>query len=208
MPPRTVVHEYVKHYYGHRPHRPLGQLVAIGCDEQELDEIEVRDTCQRTARRLAWAEPLGPRTWAVESAGGLGYLLSQELVEAGEHVLDVPATLASRVRVLGTGHSNENDPNDARSVATAALRSPGLRSVAAGRPWWGAPSAAQAEPRDREAAQHRRVPPFTLLCSTSHQVESPSNSMLLAPIGCSGTSTRLPRCSRFAMTWPWSSSTM
>ncbi len=41
----------------------------------------------------------------------------------------MPATLASRVRVLGTGRSNKNDPNDALSVAVAALRSPGLRSV-------------------------------------------------------------------------------
>ena len=49
----------------------------------------------------------------MESAGGLGYLLSQQLVGAGEQVLDVPATLASRVRVLGTGKSNKNDPNDA-----------------------------------------------------------------------------------------------
>jgi transposase len=78
---------------------------------------------------LAWAEPIGDRTWAVESAGGLGYLLSQQLVGAGEQVLDVPATLASRVRVLGTGRSNKNDPNDALSVAIAALRSPGLRPV-------------------------------------------------------------------------------
>jgi len=31
--------------------------------------------------------------------------------------------------VLGTGRSNKNDPNDALSVAIAALRSPGLRSV-------------------------------------------------------------------------------
>jgi transposase len=50
-------------------------------------------------------------------------------VRAGELVLDVPATLASRVRVLGTGKSDKNDPNDALSVAIAALRSPGLRSV-------------------------------------------------------------------------------
>jgi len=33
------------------------------------------------------------------------------------------------LRVLGTGRSNKNDPNDALSVAIAALRSPGLRSV-------------------------------------------------------------------------------
>ena len=78
---------------------------------------------------LAWAEPFEKRTWAIESAGGLGYLLAQQLVAAGETVLDVPATLASRVRVLGTGRSNKNDPNDALSVAIAALRAPALRPV-------------------------------------------------------------------------------
>ena len=77
---------------------------------------------------LAWAEPFSERTWAIESAGGLGYLLAQQLVDAGEHVLDVPPTLASRVRVLGTRRSEKNDPNDAFSVAIAALRSKGLRS--------------------------------------------------------------------------------
>ena len=45
----------------------------------------------------------------------------QQLVAAGETVLDVPATLASRVRVLSTGQSTKTDPNDARSVAVAAL---------------------------------------------------------------------------------------
>jgi transposase len=50
------------------------------------------------------------------------------LVAAGEEVLEA-ATLASRVRVLGTGRSNKNDPNDALSVAIVALGSPGLRSV-------------------------------------------------------------------------------
>jgi hypothetical protein len=52
---------------------------------------------------LGWAAPLGDRTWANESAGGLGYLLAQQLVAAGETVLDVPATLASRIRVSGSG---------------------------------------------------------------------------------------------------------
>ncbi len=57
----------------------------------------------------------------VEAAGGLGYLLSQQLIARGERVLDVPAVLASRVRVLSSGKSDKNDPNDARSVAIAAL---------------------------------------------------------------------------------------
>ena len=59
----------------------------------------------------------------------MGYLLSQQLVAAGETVLDVPATLASRVRVLGTGQSTKTDPNDARSVAVAALQAPTLAAV-------------------------------------------------------------------------------
>ena len=59
----------------------------------------------------------------------MGYLLSQQLVAAGETVLDVPATLASRVRVLGTGQSTKSDRNDARSVAVAALHAPSLALV-------------------------------------------------------------------------------
>jgi hypothetical protein len=59
----------------------------------------------------------------------MGYLLSQQLVAAGERVLNVPATLASRVRVLGSGQSTKSDPNDARSVAVAALRAPTLAVV-------------------------------------------------------------------------------
>ena len=47
----------------------------------------------------------------------------------GEPVVDVPAVLASRVRVLSSGHSDKNDPNDARSVAIAALRHPALAVV-------------------------------------------------------------------------------
>jgi len=42
---------------------------------------------------------------------------------AGETVLDVPSKLAARVRLLEAGDTNKNDPNDACSVAVAALRS-------------------------------------------------------------------------------------
>ena len=38
-------------------------------------------------------------------------------------MLDVQPKLAARVRLLATGVANKNDPNDARSVAVAALRS-------------------------------------------------------------------------------------
>jgi transposase len=105
--------------------------VAIDRDEKVIDELRVDATVGQVDELLGWAKPLGEREWAVESAGGLGYLLSQQLVAAGETVLDVPATLAARVRVLGTGRSDKNDPNDARSVAIAALRAPVLAEVRA-----------------------------------------------------------------------------
>src|SRR6202044_2368478 len=95
----------------------------------EVAQVTVRATRHQVSKLLSWAEPFAERTWAIESAGGLGYLLAQQLVDAGEVVLDVPPTLASRVRVLGTGRSEKNDPNDAFSVAIAALRSRGLRTV-------------------------------------------------------------------------------
>jgi transposase len=67
----------------------------------------------------------------VEGATGLGRLLAQQLAAAGEQVLDIQPKLAARVRLLEAGDVNKNDPNDARSVAVAALRSRAPRQVAA-----------------------------------------------------------------------------
>lgn len=39
-------------------------------------------------------------------------------------------TPAARIRVLSTGRSDKNDPNDALSVAIAALRTPAQHEVA------------------------------------------------------------------------------
>ena len=77
----------------------------------------MRATRRQVEQLVSWAEPLKRRTWAIESAAALGYLLAQQLVARGEEVLDVPATLASRIRVLATGRSSKNDPNDARGQA-------------------------------------------------------------------------------------------
>jgi hypothetical protein len=56
-------------------------------------------------------------------------MLAQQLTAAGERVLDVQPKLAARVRLLASGDTNKNDPNDARSVAVAALRSAACREV-------------------------------------------------------------------------------
>ena len=110
------------------PHKASHTAVAIGGDEDQLSSVKVRATQRQVDQLIDWAEPFEKRTWAIESAGGLGYLLAQQLVGRGENVLDVPATLASRVRMLATNRSNKNDPNDAHSIAVAALRAPRLRT--------------------------------------------------------------------------------
>ncbi len=114
------------------PHKATHTAVAIDESETVLGELTVPADRYQVARLLDWAGNVdgdSARVWAVESAGGPGYLLSQQLVAHGEHVIDVPAVLASRVRVLSSGKSDKNDPNDARSVAIAAFRQSGLAVV-------------------------------------------------------------------------------
>jgi transposase len=111
------------------PHKATHTAVAIDDNEDVVDEFTVRASSRQVRRLRDWADGFTKREWAVESANGLGYLLGQQLVAAGETVFDVPPMLASRVRVLGSGRSQKNDPNDARSIAIAALRSDRLAVV-------------------------------------------------------------------------------
>ena len=111
------------------PHKSSHTAVAIDTNETVIDQIKIRSCSTQADRLRDWANQFEHPDWAIESARGLGYLLAQQLVAAGEHVVDVPPTMASRVRVLGTGRSQKNDPNDARSVAIAALRSDDLNVV-------------------------------------------------------------------------------
>jgi transposase len=89
----------------------------------------VRSGPKQLERLLTWVEQFPERTWAVENATGLGYLLAQQLVAAGERVLDVQPKLAARVRLLATESTNKNDPHYALSVAIVALRSPSPKEV-------------------------------------------------------------------------------
>jgi transposase len=113
------------------PHKGSHTAVIVDRDEQEMARLTVRADRRQLQRLLSFAAPFGERTWAIESAGGLGFLLAQQLVGAGEDVVDVPPTLAARVRLLGSGRGSKNDPNDALSTAIAALRDPYLRTVVA-----------------------------------------------------------------------------
>src|ERR1700736_2594904 len=111
------------------PHKASHTAVAISAAEEPLGELRVRASAVQAERLLAWAAAWPERGWAVEGAGGMGQLLAQQLLAAGERVLDVQPKLGARVRLLAAGNTNKNDPNDARSVAVAALRSAGVREV-------------------------------------------------------------------------------
>src|SRR5689334_21245393 len=104
-------------------HKGLHTAVAVSGSEEQLGRLRIRACGGQAGQLVEWASGWPERTWAVEGATGLGHLLAQQLVAAGERVLDVEPKLACRVRLLEAGDVNKNDPNDARSVAVAALRS-------------------------------------------------------------------------------------
>ncbi len=111
------------------PHKSSHTAYAIDGTETVLGQVRVAANRSQVERLVAWAAPFPERQWGVEGANGVGLLLAQQLVAAGERVVDVPATLAARVRTLGAGHTDKTDAHDAAAVAVVALRHRGLRVV-------------------------------------------------------------------------------
>jgi len=113
------------------PHRGSHTAAVLDGTEELLDEFRVVADRRQRQRLLEWAAPFMPRVWAVEGATGTRALLAQQLVAAGEQVLDVPPTLSARVRLLDSGRSDKTDSHDARAVAVVALRHRSLWPVRA-----------------------------------------------------------------------------
>ncbi len=108
------------------PHKASHTAVVIDNTECVLDELRVR-ACSKTDRPA-------PQLGGTVPGSGVGHRvacgrhpLAQQLVAAGEIVVDVPPVLSTRTRLLGSGKAQKNDPNDARSVAIAVLRNEGAR---------------------------------------------------------------------------------
>jgi transposase len=113
------------------PHKRSVTAVALDAHSQPLGSLRVAMTSRAVVQLLAWAVPWSARRWAVEGATGLGHTVAQQLVGAGELVVDVPAKLAAQARLLGAGSARKTDRTDAASVAAVALHHRRLRQVTA-----------------------------------------------------------------------------
>ena len=113
------------------PHKGSHTATAVDASEAVVGELRVSADRRQRARLLEWAARFEPRWWAIEGATGMGALLAQQLVGAGEDVVDVPPKLSARVRLMGNGRIDTTDPNDARSAAIVAVRNATLNSVGA-----------------------------------------------------------------------------
>ena len=112
------------------PHKASWTAAAVDSGLQPLATLRAPASQDgyRQLRRFASRWPTA--VWAIEGASGLGAPLATRLTGDGIEVADVPAKLATRVRMLSTGHGRKNDDADAVSVGIAALTAPGLRSAA------------------------------------------------------------------------------
>jgi transposase len=113
------------------PHKASHTAVALDANGVTLSELRVTADRSMLAGLEQWAAAWPRRVWAIEGASGLGRLLAQQLVAAGESVVDVPSALAARSRVLARGHGRKTDGIDARSVALVAQHCSDLHTVAA-----------------------------------------------------------------------------
>jgi transposase len=113
------------------PHKASLTAVALDPSGTPLGQRRFLVNAGTLGQLTAWATGWPARRFAVEGAYGLGRPIAQQLAAGGEQVLDVPATLAARARLLNTGGGRKTDTADAASVAQVALHCPILRTVAA-----------------------------------------------------------------------------
>ena len=113
------------------PHKSSLTAAAVESHGQSHPPIRIAINKTTPATLLAWASQWPDRQWAVEGATGLGRGIAQQLVSAGEVVLDVPAKLAARARLLGSSSARKTDVADAISVAAVAIHNRRLNRVQA-----------------------------------------------------------------------------
>ena len=111
------------------PHKASNTIAVLERDETIKTRRRFDNTDVGLVEMLDAVAGFEDRVWAVEGANGIGRSVAQRLVALDEAVVDVPAKLATRVRVYSTGHGNKTDQADAVAIARAAIHSKHLRLV-------------------------------------------------------------------------------
>ena len=114
------------------PHKASWTAVAVDRQQRRLGTIRVGVSLSGYRRLRCFPRRFPHAGWAVEGAKGLGAPLTTRLRADGVEVLDVPAKLARKVRMLSTGHGRKSDEADAYSVGVAALTAQRLNSEPTG----------------------------------------------------------------------------
>jgi transposase len=102
------------------PHKASHTAAAVGTGRQPLAHLRIASDRAGYRQLRRWSARWPHRLWAVENTAGLGSSLTQWLLRDGEQVVDVPAKLSARVRLLSRGHGRKTDQADALSTALAA----------------------------------------------------------------------------------------
>lgn len=109
------------------PHKKSHTAVAVNAATGELvAEITVGATDAGHLELLCWGRELGAeRRWAVEDVRHVSGRLQRSLLGAGETVVTVPPKLMAGTR-RSARQRGKSDAIDARAVALASMREPGL----------------------------------------------------------------------------------
>ncbi len=102
------VEQHVEHVViGVDPHKLSATIEVVDDRERKLGRGRFPTDRAGYAAMVKYAKVWADRVWAVEGANGAGRPLTQRLLADGEHVVDVPAKLAARVRRSVAGRSVE-----------------------------------------------------------------------------------------------------
>jgi transposase len=109
------------------PHKASHTAAVLGTRRQVLAHLRISSDRAGYRQLRRWPARRPHRLWAVENTTGLGNAVTQWLLNDGEQVVDVPAKLSARVRLLSSGHGRKTDQADALSTALAACGTAELR---------------------------------------------------------------------------------
>jgi transposase len=111
------------------PHKTTLTAVVLSPDGTVLATTRLAVKAATPAELLAFAMAWPEQQWAVEGAAGLGLGLPNGCWPTVKDVLDVPATLSARARLLSPGQGRKTDATDAQAIALVAQHNTRLRRV-------------------------------------------------------------------------------